>query len=133
MTLPELLRWLDREDVLLVVEGDRLKWSAPRPPSDGLREETLRHRAELLNLFRNPPTWPPVRGRSAPLENWSHVVGDVVRLPDGRKAVLRALIYDTRSGRLRCRVELPRGEARLLDPEDLIPGVVAAVAERRPA
>jgi hypothetical protein len=133
VTLSELLRWLDREEVLLIVEDDKLKWTAPRPPSDGLREEILRHRAELLDLFRNPPTWPPARGRSGALENWSQVVGDVVRLPDGREAVLRALIYDTRSGHLRCRVELPGGAARLLDPEDLIPGVLAAVAERRPA
>ncbi len=133
MTLSELLRWLDREDVLLTVKGDRLKWSAPRPPSDGLREQILRHRAELLNLFRDLPAWPPARGRSGPLSGRSHVVGDAVRLPDGREGWLRAILYDTRSGRLRCRVELPDGEARLFDPEDLIPAPTAASQGKRSA
>jgi len=132
VTLPELLRWLDREDVLLTVEGDRLKWSAPRPPSDGLREEILRQRDELLNLFRNPPTWPLPSGCSGPLSAWSRVVGEAVLLRDGREGRLRALEYDTRTGRLRCCIEV-EGRHLLLDPEDVFPRVVAAVAERRPA
>jgi TubC N-terminal docking domain len=127
VTLAELLRWLDREDVLLTVKGDRLKWSAPRPPPDDLREEILRHRNALLDLLRDPPAWPPVRGRSGPLGSWPGVVGGVVHLLDGREGTLRALEYDTRSGRLRCCVETSVGRRELLDPEDLIlPQAIAA-------
>lgn len=132
MTLRELLRALDAAEVLVSVKGDRLSASPRGRVTPELQKEILRHRAALVDLFRDPPTWPPARGRSGPLENWSHVVGDGVRTSDGRDGRLRAILYDTRSGRLRCRVELSDGTAVLLDPEDVLPAILAPlVAGRR--
>jgi hypothetical protein len=103
-TLVELLRRLDRADVLLAVDGGRLKWSAPRQLAEEVRAEILQHRTELLELFRDPPTWPPSRGRSGPLVGWTHAAGDAVRLRDGREGILATFLYDTRTGHCRGRV-----------------------------
>jgi hypothetical protein len=130
--LLDVLRQMEAEEVSVRVDGNRLAIEPAISCSEGLRAEILRHEAELSELFRDPPSWPPVRGRSGTLENWSHVVGDGVRTIDGRDGRLRAILYDTRSGRLRCRVELSDGTAVLMDPEDVLPAIMASlVAGRR--
>jgi len=99
--------------------------------------ELLRiHGPNLLTLFADAPTWPPVRGRSGPVAgDWWRVVGGPVRLRDGRPGRLRALNYDTRTGRLRCYVEPEGAKGGLFDPEDVdaLPAVVATVGEGKRA
>ena len=86
--------------------------------------------APLLNLYRSVPGWPAALGRCGPIpESWNYVVGDVVRLSDGREGRLRAIEYDTRTGRLRCCVEI-EGRRHLFDPEDLLPCRLTDVADR---
>jgi hypothetical protein len=90
--------------------------------------ELLRaHGPRLLGLFRDAPTWPAPRGRSAPAEHVWRLVGKWVRLSDGREGQLSFASYNTRTGRVRCRVEFPSGWA-LVDPED-----VRGTEERRTA
>lgn len=120
MTLTELLRALDRAELLITVKGAHLAVSPKIRLTPDLQSEILRHRAELLNLFSDPPTWPPACGRSGLLRA-SPVVGDAVRLSDGRRGTLCAFLYDTRSGRVRYDVESAAGKRELLDPEDLSP------------
>jgi len=83
--------------------------------------ELLRlHGPSLLALFHHAPTWPLPCGRSGPAGHVWALVGGPVRLLDGREGRLRFAEYDTRSGRVRCRVDFPYGWA-LLDPEDVSP------------
>jgi hypothetical protein len=120
LTLVELLRALDLAEILVTVKGIHLAVSPRSKVTPALRDEIIRHRVELLNLFSDRPTWPLAQGRSGTLKDWSHTVGDPVRLRDGREGILRALLYDTRSGRCRCRVELPDRKAVMRDPEDVL-------------
>ena len=129
MTVTDLLRALDSAEISVKVRGGNLALSPRSRLTPEIQAEILRHRPALLALFRDPPSWPPARGRSGPLpEGWRHNVGDSVRLLDGREGRLRALEYDTRSGRLRLYVEFGEGKRVLLDPEDL-----ASTATRRTA
>jgi hypothetical protein len=121
-----------RGDALSISPADRLtpELRALLLQSKADLLELLRvHGSSLLTLFADPPTWPPYRGRSGPLpEDWRYAVGNSVRLVDGREGRLRALEYLTRSGRLRCCVELEDGKRLLLDPEDLAPTVARRTA-----
>ncbi len=136
--LAALLARLVREGFCLEALGGHIAVRPKNRLTPELRDEIIRHRADvlellrvhgpnLLTLFADAPTWPPARGRSGPVTgDWWRVVGDPVRLRDGRPGRLRALGYDTRTGRLRCRVEIEGAEGGLFDPEDvnLLPAVV---------
>ncbi len=91
--------------------------------------ELLRlHGSGLLALFRDAPTWPPAVGRSGLLSDPDAVFRAVdrpVSLRDGREGILRAVLYETQTGRTRCRVDLASGESLALDPEDVLPATVA--------
>jgi hypothetical protein len=134
--LAELLRAFDRAEVIVTVKGGHLAVSPRSRVNLELREEILRHRNELLRLFRDPPSWPLSRGRSGVLADPDAVfgaIGRLVKLRDGRSGTLRAAVYDTRTGRLRCRLEIAGGGHLTLDPEELVPlaGGASAVAESR--
>lgn len=138
--LSALLARVAADGLTLQARGDALSVSPADRVTPELRAlllqskadvlELLRiHGSSLLSLFADAPLWPAARGRSGPLpEGWRHRVGDSVRLVDGREGRLRALEYDTRSGRLRLCVEFGEAKRLLLDPEDL-----ASTAARRTA
>jgi hypothetical protein len=129
--LAALLARLAREGFRLEALGGHIAVRPKDRLTRELRDEIIRHRADvlellrihgrnLLALFADSPTWPPARGRSGPVTgDWWRIVGDPVRLRDGRPGRLRALDYDTRTGRLRCYVEPEGAEGRLFDPEDV--------------
>jgi hypothetical protein len=129
-SLAGLLGRLAAEGFRLELRGERIAITPKDRLTAGLEAEILRHRADvvellrlhgegLLNLFRDPPSWPRARGRTGPaMINWWGAIGSPVRLRDGRQGALRVVSYDTRSGRLRLTVELADGR-ELLDPEDL--------------
>lgn len=134
MTLTELLQTLDRAEVLVTVKGGHLAVSPRSRVKPELRDEIISHRRELLDLFRDPPSWPLPRGRSGFLADPAAIIGAIgrpVRLRDGREGTLRAVVYDTQTGRLRCRLEIAGDGHLTVDPEELIPpgGVFRAVAE----
>lgn len=94
-----------------------------------LRNEIVRYRADvlellrvhgpdLLMLYRDAPSWPLPVGRSSPAGPVLRLVGTSVALADGRQGLLRFVEYDTRTGRVRCRVDFSSGWA-LVDPEDV--------------
>lgn len=85
----------------------------------------------LLHLYHDAPSWPQPQGRSGTPEVGDFAVGDSVRTIDGREGLLRATLYDTLSGRVRYRVELPGDRAALLDPEDLASPVSSLERGRR--
>jgi hypothetical protein len=104
-----------------------------------LRDEIIRHRADvlellrihgpnLLALFADAPTWPPPRGGSGLLADPNAVLraaGRRVSVRDGREGILQAVLYETQTGRTRCRVDIASGESLGLDPEDVLPATVA--------
>ncbi len=129
--LASLLGRLAREGFRLEALGGHIAVRPKTRLTPELRDEIVRYRADvlellrlhgpnLLALFRDAPTWPPPRGRSGPAGHVWALVGGPVRLLDGRQGLLRFAEYDTHSGRVRCRVDLPDGWA-LVDPEDVSP------------
>jgi hypothetical protein len=136
--LAALLAHLAREGFRLEALGGHIALRPRDRLTPELRDEIIRNRADvlellrihgpnLLALFADAPTWPPACGRSGPVAgDWWRVVGDPVRLRDGRQGFLRFAEYDTRSGRLRCYVEPEGAEGGLFDPEDvdILPAVV---------
>jgi hypothetical protein len=128
--LVRLLGELDRRGLMLTSDGPDLIVEPGSRLTPELETEILGLKPELLELarvhgprlvgpFREAPTWPPARGRSGPVPPglWS-AVGHPVRLRDGREGRLRFAEYDTRSGRVRCRVDFAAG-SDLIDPDDL--------------
>ncbi len=139
--LAALLRRLEAEGLRLELRGDGIAVTPKHRLTPAVQAEILQHRADvvellrlhghgLLDLFRDAPTWPPSRGRSGPVDRdlWQ-AVGKPIRLRDGREGQLRAISYDTRSGRVRLRVDFPNGWA-LVDPED---ATAAPETDRRTA
>ncbi len=129
--LARLLADLDSQGLSLQARGDGLAISPADRLTPELRAQLLQfkpdllqlltvHGSGLLALFRDAPTWPPACGRSGPAGHVWGLVGQSVRVQDGREGVLRFARYDTRTGRVRCRVNFQNGWA-LLDPEDLSP------------
>src|SRR5262249_55781467 len=110
--LTDLLARLSREGISLALEGTHLAVFPGTKVTAELREEILRHRADLIDLvrlhgtdllllFRDPPTWPPARGRSGLLADPDAVfraLNRPVTLRDGRKGILRSALYETRTG-----------------------------------
>ena len=90
--------------------------------------ELLRiHGHNLLALFADAPTWPPPRGESGILADPDAIiraVGRPVSLWDGREGILQAVLYETPTGRTRCRVDIASGESLGLDAEDVLPATV---------
>lgn len=82
--------------------------------------ELLREMRRRQGLHEAPP-WPAARGRDGlPVDagGFIRIIG--ARLVfHGGTGTLRAVLYDTRSGRLRLRVDLGEDPGLLLDPEDL--------------
>lgn len=128
--LTALLDKLASEGLRLdLLEGERIAVTPKDRLTSDLRDAILRNRGEvlellrlhgsgLLDLFRASPVWPPPRGRLQALEPfWWRSIGSPVRLADSREGVLAFISYDTRSGRVRFRVEFPNGWV-LVDPED---------------
>ena len=116
----QLLAELANRGVSISIEGDGLAVE-PWSQASHLEAELARNKGDLMELaalpgpslfrlFRDAPPWPPSIGRSGPVNvNLWRMVGEPVRVSDGRSGTLRALDYDTRTGRLRCFVELPTG------------------------
>ncbi len=137
--LVELLQRLDRDGFSLSADDDKLILAPGSRLTPELEAEILHHKPDLLslaclhghslaNLFKDPPTWPRPRGRSGVLADPDAILRAIrrpVRLRDGRDGILRAILYETRTGRTRCRVELSSSESLSLDPEDVIPLTVA--------
>ncbi len=131
--LVALLGRLSGDGISLDVEGAHLAVSPAERVTPELRDEIVRHRSDLmelarrhgpalLGLFRDCPSWPPPRGRSRGLSDPDAVlraVGRLVSLRDGRVGVLGAVLYETRTGRIRCRVDFGPGRSLALDPEDV--------------
>ena len=138
--LVRLLRQLSRGGFRLSVEGMKLAVEPASRLTIEMDAEIRRFKSELMELaslvplYHDVPSWPRPRGRSGSLDVGDFAVGDSVRLLDGREGLLKAALYDTRSGRVRYRVELLGDRPLLLDPEDLATPIRAregAHAERR--
>ena len=128
-----LLGRLAAEGLRLERRGEQIAVIPKARLTPDLQDEILRHRADvlelleihgasLLDLFRDPPPWPVPSGRTGPLSiDWWDLVGGPVVLRDGRSGWLHSLMYDTRTGRVRCYVDQGQGKGALLDPEDVFP------------
>lgn len=125
--LVRLLRELSRGGFRLSLEGTNLAVEPASRLSAEMDAEIRRFKCELMELvsllplYHDAPSWPRPRGRSGSSGVGDFAVGDSVRLLDGREGLIKATLYDTRSGRVRYRVELPGAGALLIDPEDLAP------------
>jgi hypothetical protein len=132
VTLAALLARLAREGFRLEARGGHIAVRPKDRLTPDLRDEIVRNRADvlellglhgddLLRLFADVPPWPAARGRDGlpvDAEGFIRIIGAPVAFA-GRTGTLRAVLYDTRSGRLRLRVDLGDGGGLLLDPEDL--------------
>ena len=136
--LAALLSRLAREGFRLEARGDQIAVKPAEGLTPDLREEIVSNRAailellglhgeSLLRLFADAPAWPVARGRDGlPVDagGFIRIIGAPLAFHGGA-GTLRAILYDTRTGRLRLRVDLGDGRGLLLDPEDL--------EERQPA
>jgi hypothetical protein len=128
--LTSLLSRLADQGLRMELRDEQIAVTPKNRLTPELRDEILQHRPDvlellrlhgssLLPLFRNAPTWPPCHGRSSPAGHVWSLIGQPVRLADGREGLLRFAEYDTRSGRLRCFVDFANGW-KLADPEDML-------------
>lgn len=127
--LTEVLSRLAADGFRLELRGGHIAVIPRDRLTSEIRDEILRHRADILELLRvhgsglvalygDAPTWPQARGRSAPAEHVWQLIDSPVRFIDGREGRLSLAVYDTHTGRLRCKVDLAEGSV-LVDPEDL--------------
>jgi hypothetical protein len=129
--LAPLLSRLSTLGLSLELRGDQISVRPADRLTTGVRQEIIENRSaiiellrqhgpDLVSLFRDAPTWPPARGRCGPAGRVWNLLGKTVLLTDGQEGILRLADYDTRTGRVRCRVDLPNGW-KLVDPEDVRP------------
>jgi len=133
--LAALLARLAREGFHLEARGDQIAVRPADRLTPDLRDEIVSNRAAilgllaihgdgLLRLFADAPPWPAARGRAGlPVDagGFVRIIGAPLAFHGGT-GTLRAVLYDTRTGRLRLRVDLVDlgdGRGLLLDPEDL--------------
>ena len=130
--LATLLARLAREGFHLEALGGHIAVRPKDRLTPELRDEIIRNRADvlelldlhggnLLRLFSDAPAWPVARGRDGlpvDAEGFIRIIGAPIAFLGGT-GTLRAVLYDTRIGRLRLRIDLGDGRGLLLDPEDL--------------